>query len=145
MMTRPRATLMVCAALLAIFAGLSWTATRSKSPTYDEPLHALGAWLHLHTGDFRVNPEDPPLWHYWAALPNGRNVLNPRMDESRFKDVANDIFLEWVYVVDTLYRTAGNDGERIVSRSRAMMLSVGVALGAVIAWWSWRLSGVAAA
>src|SRR5687768_16166166 len=61
--------------LLACYALLAWTAVRTKAPTYDEPLHALGAWHHLHDGDFRLNPEDPPLWHYWAALSNGRDAL----------------------------------------------------------------------
>src|SRR4051794_27229904 len=45
------ATFFGCAALLAVFAALAWFAVDSKSPTYDEPLHAVGAWLHLHTGD----------------------------------------------------------------------------------------------
>ncbi|MGB7161043.1 MAG: hypothetical protein WBD40_23480 [Tepidisphaeraceae bacterium] len=137
--------IVVCAALLALFAVLAHFAVSAKGPTYDEPLHAVGAWLHLHKGDFRVNPEDPPLWHYWAALPNGPDALNPRMDEERFQIVDDDIFREWAYVVDVLYRTEGNDGEAIVARSRAMMLIVGVALGGVIAWWSWRLGGAVAA
>ncbi|HEV2295798.1 MAG TPA: glycosyltransferase family 39 protein [Tepidisphaeraceae bacterium] len=131
--------------LLTLFAWIAWVAVRSKSPTFDEPLHAVGAWLHLHKGDFRVNPEDPPLWHYWAALPNGENALNPRMDDEWFKIVADDVFREWAYVVEVLYGTAGNDGEAIVMRSRAMMLIVAVVLGGVIAWWSWKLGGVVAA
>ncbi len=142
---RRAAGIIACATLLALFAALSLVAVESKSPSYDEPLHALGAWLHLHRGDFRVNPEDPPLWHYWAALPNGPDALNPRTDEERFKIVADDVFREWAYVVDVLYRTEGNDGEAIVARSRRMMLIVAVALGGVIAWWSWKLGGVIAA
>jgi len=145
--TRRQATRAVvgCALLLAFFAFVAWRAVSSKSPTYDEPLHAVGAWLHLHERDFRVNPEDPPLWHYWAALPNGRGAMNPRMDDERFKIVADDVFREWAYVVEVLYRTEGNDGAAIVSRSRAMMLIVGVMLGAAIAWWSWKLGGLVAA
>jgi len=60
-----------CAALILIFALLSWFATASKSPTHDEPQHALGGWLGLRYHDYRINAEDPPLWGYWAALPNG--------------------------------------------------------------------------
>ena len=141
----PARAVVGCALLLAFFAFVAWRAVSSKSPTYDEPLHAVGAWLHLHERDFRVNPEDPPLWHYWAALPNGRGALNPRMDDERFKIVADDVFREWAYVVEVLYRTEGNDGEAIVSRSRAMMLIVGVVLGGVIAWRSWKLGGLVAA
>src|SRR5688572_28964421 len=86
-----KVAIVACAGLLIVFALLAHFAVASKSPTYDEPLHAVGAWLHLHKGDFRVNPEDPPLWHYWAALPNGPNALNPRMEEDFFKDVATDV------------------------------------------------------
>src|SRR4051794_44229 len=67
----PRLALAAIVALLIVFAGLAYFAVSSKAPTYDEPLHALGAWQQLWTHDFRVNPEDPPLWKYWAALPNG--------------------------------------------------------------------------
>ncbi len=70
-----RLALAAIAALLVTFAALAFFAVSSKSPTYDEPLHALGAWQHLWLHDFRVNPEDPPLWHYWAALPNGPHAI----------------------------------------------------------------------
>ena len=40
----PRATALICAALLAVFATLALLSSRSKSPTYDEPLHALAAY-----------------------------------------------------------------------------------------------------
>src|SRR5688500_8482112 len=73
--SRSRRAVVAALALLARFAGLAWFAVDTKAPTYDEPLHALGAWLHLHHRDFRVNPEDPPLWHYWAALPNGPGAI----------------------------------------------------------------------
>src|SRR6185436_4366415 len=60
----------VCAALTLLFTLLCWFATASKSPTYDESQHSLAAWAALHHADFRLDAEDPPLWMYWAALPN---------------------------------------------------------------------------
>jgi hypothetical protein len=76
-LSRMNARLAIAAivALLLLFAGIAHFAVSSKAPTYDEPLHALGAWQQLHLGDFRVNPEDPPLWKYWAALPNGPRAI----------------------------------------------------------------------
>src|SRR5688500_19217995 len=56
-----------------IFCTLSWSAARTKSPTTDEPMHALAAWLWTHERDFRLDPEDPPLWGYWMSLPNSRD------------------------------------------------------------------------
>src|SRR5438034_10281015 len=74
----PLRTALVCSLLLALFAALAWGAVRGKSPTYDEPLHVLAAWLQLHHGDFRLDPENPPLWNDWAGLANGRDAINPR-------------------------------------------------------------------
>src|SRR4051812_32801643 len=143
--SKSRFAIAICAALLAIFAGLSWTAVRSKSPTYDEPLHALGAWQHLHLHDFRVNPEDPPLWHYWAALPNGPHAIRADTSGKAFAEIIDDVTKQWYYVVETLFRVEGNDGDSFIMRSRAMMLVIGVALGVAIAWWSWQLGGAIAA
>ena len=28
-------------------------------------------FVRVHAGDFRVDPEDPPLFSYWAMLPHG--------------------------------------------------------------------------
>jgi hypothetical protein len=137
--------LLGCSLLLVAFATLSYTAVLSKSATYDEPLHAVGAWLHLWKHDFRVNPEDPPLWHYWAALPNGPGALKVDLHSQRYARVADDIYNEWPFVVDTLYRTSGNNADAFIDRSRFMMVLVGIGLGALVGWWSWRLGGAVAA
>jgi len=71
--------LAVCSAFLVVFGVLSYSAALQKSATIDEPVEALGSWTQLHLHDFRMNFEHPALWHYLAALPNGRNAiqLNP--------------------------------------------------------------------
>jgi hypothetical protein len=140
----PPLALLTVLALLGGFALFAWMAVQTKAPTYDEPLHALGAWLHLHHRDFRVNPEDPPLWHYWAALANGPGALAVDTNSETYKLLAQDIFYEWKYVVEALYRVPGNDAEMFVTRSRAMMLAVAVLLGLAIAWWGRRLCGTVA-
>ena len=140
-----RVAIAFIAGLLLVFAALAFFAVLSKAPTYDEPLHALGAWQHLWLHDFRVNPEDPPLWHYWAALGNGPHAIHADTNSDQFADVAHDTPTQWLYVVDTLFRTEGNNGDAFIMHSRAMMLIVGVALGCMIAWWSWQLAGAFAA
>ena len=140
-----RLALAMIAALLIAFAALAYFAVSSKAPTYDEPLHALGAWQHLWLHDFRVNPEDPPLWHYWAALPNGPHAIHADTTSQQFADIAKDTPQQWLYTVDTLFRTEGNNGDAFIMRSRAMMLIAGVALGVMVACWSWQLAGACAA
>jgi hypothetical protein len=40
-----------------------------KSPSTDEPIHLFAGYSYLKWGDFRSNPENPPLAKLWAALP----------------------------------------------------------------------------
>src|ERR1700684_3623178 len=68
--------LMIIAGLLLVFALTGWTAWRDKSATFDEPLHYMGAWLATHYDDFRCDPEDPPLWQYYAAAGTDKNRLH---------------------------------------------------------------------
>ena len=63
--------LLLCVGSLVLFALLAWLAVSQKSPTVDETTHVLGAWASYHLHDYRLDPENPPLWHYWAALPLG--------------------------------------------------------------------------
>ncbi len=142
----PRTTFLICAGLLALFGALSYSAAWQKAATFDENVHVPAAWAHLHHGDFRVNPEHPPLWKYWAALP--LVVWHPvKMDPAapQFAVVLQDLPLQWEWAVQVLYRTPGNDADRIVAIGRAMMLVAGLALGALVAWWSWKLGGAVAA
>jgi hypothetical protein len=136
----------ICVGLLLAFAWLSRSAVRTKSSTYDEPIHAVGGWTHLRFGDFRNNFEDPPLWQYWAALPVGSDALkvNWRLPSWTGMNQSSDTE-QWIFATQVLYRTPGNDGEAFIQQMRAQMVWVGVALGAVICWWSWRLGGAAAA
>src|SRR5688572_22598905 len=77
----PAATL--CAALLGLFVVTAWLGVRDKSATFDEPVGAVGAWTNLKLRDYRLDFEHPPLWKYWAALPNGgRPVGADFSDES---------------------------------------------------------------
>src|SRR5262245_29449538 len=106
----------MCAALLAIFAVLSWSAVSRKSATADEPLHALGAYVHTFHGDFRLNCEDPPLWKYWAMFPHQRGELKVDFDSSRWNSLPDDIWQGTSFVVQTLYGTPGNDPDTFINR-----------------------------
>ena len=114
-----------------MFAVTSWTAISGKSSTYDEPVHALASWLVLHDGDYRIDPENPPLWQYFAALPNDSNALRIDRADPNFAAILHqNQDLRFAWVVHELYQTAGNDGESFVRNSRRMMLILGLGLGA---------------
>src|SRR5262245_16215552 len=62
------AGLLACA-LLALFAARALLAASRLSPTFDEVSHLPAGASYLATGDFRMNPEHPPLVKELCALP----------------------------------------------------------------------------
>jgi hypothetical protein len=42
---------------------------RANAPTYDEAMHLAAGYSYLATGDFRPEPQNPPLIKTWLALP----------------------------------------------------------------------------
>jgi len=146
--SRPRggkAAAIICICLLAIFGSLAWWASREKVPTADEPLHLVSAYLAACYGDFRCNLEDPPLWKYVAVA--GSRCANMRLDLQswRWASLLKTLNVEGDFVEDTLYHTPGNDADALVRGGRARSLAVGIILGALIAWWAWKLGGAVAA
>ncbi len=140
-----RTIFLICSMLLLGFAATAWFAIQTKSPTYDEPYHALSSWLQWNRHDFRFDNEDPPLWQYWASLLNGHDALTADFDGSTWRDMPGRLINQWYWGVTTLYRTQGNDPVGFINRCRAMMLIVAVAAGGLIAYWSWKLGGGVAA
>ena len=144
--SRPNvAAVAFCGLLLAAYAAAAWVVAAGESPTYDEPYHAVSAWVQLHRHDYRIDNEDPPLWQYWASLPNGPDALRADFADPRWRDMGAAVGGQWGWATDTLYRTPDNDPAPLVRRCRAMMLIVAVGLGAAIAAWAWRLGGPTAA
>jgi len=136
--------LLACAALLAIYALTAWLAVRTKSPTYDEPLHELGAMTALR-GDYRLEFDHPPLWKYWAALPNIREAISPEpaalWEKVLWYPPSQYPLMLHVFYHDPLSPQV----DRLIARSRIMMVLLAAALGAVIGVWAFNLAGAAAA
>jgi hypothetical protein len=137
-----RIALGYCAVLVLLFAIISYSAVITKSATYDEPLHATGAWMHLRHGDFRMNFEDPPLWKYVAAIPNGADALKVDFENNpAWKATTINAYQGFAFATNVLYQTPGNDGGAFVNRSRFMMMLIGVGLALVIIAFAWKLGG----
>jgi hypothetical protein len=139
----PFRTSIICAALLLLFAGCSFFAANRCCATSDEPLHAVAADVILHRHDFRVNPEDPPLWQYWCALPQSMDAIHADFDSPAWKSLLHDMLGQFAWARDAMYSAPGADD--FLRRSRAMMLIVSVALGVLLARTAWQLGGAVAA
>lgn len=137
--------LAACILLVLSFGVFSYTGIRTKSATYDEPMHAVAGWVHLHEGDFRINFEDPPLWQYWASLINGRSALNVNWQDPVWQHLQENIYMQWTFSLTNLYRTPGVDGAAFLLRERFMMILLAMGLCSIVCLWAWRLGGPIAA
>jgi uncharacterized membrane protein len=133
------------ALLLILFTAISWLAVCTKSPTFDEPYHATAAWVQLWRHDFRLDPQNGALWHDWCGLATRPDSLSANFDADRWREIPDNLLLQWPWLVQTLYRTPGNDAARFIDRQRAMSLVLAIGLGALTAAWATRIAGPLAA
>ena len=61
--------ILIAAAALIAFAILVGGNIATTSPTSDETTHLVSGYTYLETGDYRLNPEHPPLLKMMAAVP----------------------------------------------------------------------------
>src|SRR5271154_3919007 len=111
--------LIVCAAFLAAFAAISWCALLNKCAAFDEPLHFVGAWVQTHYGDFRCNPEDPPLWKYYIAVGTRRGDMKLDQDSDLWQRMLSSIPAPAMHsAAQTMYQTPGADADRLLRAAR---------------------------
>lgn len=137
----------VCALLLSAFFAISWRASLNKCAAFDEPLHFVSAWIQTHSGDFRCNPEDPPLWKYYIAI--GTRASDMTVDTHSFlwDQMLSDLPAPAFHLAaETMYQHHPPvDADALLRAARIRLLLLGVALGWTICWWAWRLAGPVAA
>jgi len=145
--SRPKwLALAACALLLIAFWAVASSAWLDKSAAFDEPFHFVAAWVQTHYGDLRCNPEDPPLWKYYVAAGTSKNDLAMDWQSPLWNRMLDSIpAASMLYSDKVLYQTPGVDADKLLGAARKRMVLVGVALGAAIAWWAWRLRGPVAA
>jgi hypothetical protein len=130
--------------LLALFVTLSLGAALRKSPTADENFHLVAGYSYLKWGDYRINPEHPPLVKLLAALPllgleiNDRPLTRERRDAVQ----ANGKY-GWLLANQWLF--SGNDAEKLFFYARLPMVTLGAVLGLLVFCWARELYGLSAA
>jgi hypothetical protein len=124
---------------LCIAGGLAVASAAQDSQTHDEALHLTAGYSYWKTGDFRINPEHPPVAKLIATLPL-LVWLKPKFepDAEKWQRVE-----DWEISKTFLYQ---NDvpADRMLMAARTMSILFGLALGASLAWWVWRHAGPAA-
>lgn len=131
--------------LLGIFAALSITSMRTKSPTTDEVTYIGSGYYMLKTGDFTLNSAHPILFQLLMTSPLLMMDLQLPQHEKPFFSVGKYSLLEnWRYSVDFLYKANSEKVETIVFFSRAVVIFVSLILALYVFAWSKELYGVGA-
>lgn len=121
--------------LLALFAVLAITSMAQKSITGDEVTHLPSGYTYVKTGDFRLNPQHPPLMKALAGLPLLFLDLKPVDETAGWKRGR-----EWRFGRDFLVHNR-QPIERIVFLGRLPMVGIGLLLGVVLFLWGRDLWG----
>lgn len=112
------------ALLLALFVIAAGTEINSTSATYDEPVHIAAGWSYAQWGDYRLNPEHPPLVKRLAAIAL-RNVTPAAVPgahpgEPSLHELSNDWHAaladpsaEWTFAHNLLYGIRGETLARL--------------------------------
>lgn len=115
----------IVAGLLALFLLLSFTSMRRKNATFDEGVHIPAGYTYVAYGDFRLNPEHPPLSKWLAGL--AQRFLAPTVVVT---DAAWEKGEQWEFGAKYLY--AWNDAERLIFAARTPGVFLAALLGLVL-------------
>ncbi len=126
-------------ALLAAMAAAQVAAMRQESQIYDEATHLASGYSYLTTGDYRLNPEHPPLSKMLAAVP--LLFLKPHLpvEDASWKN-GDGLYFGAVFLY--LNRV---DAERMLFPARYVTIACTFALGLLLAVWARRHFSTAAA
>lgn len=136
-MTAPRQAAVVVAALAA-FVALSVASLRTKSATFDEGAHLPAGYTYWALGDYRLNPEHPPLIKLLAAAPLRLLPVTLRAD-----DVTWQTRRQWEFGRRFLYHW--NDADRLLLFGRLPIVALAALLGLAVFGWARALYGPTAA
>jgi hypothetical protein len=132
-----RATVLAaCAVLLTLFVLRADHFARTASQTFDEGAHLVAGVSYWRTGDFRLNPEHPPLLKLLWVLP-----LAFRSDVPFQPDPEGWEHRDHWRVSDAFLYEGPADHFELLLAARRVNIALATALIALLAWWSYRLWG----
>jgi len=124
--------------LITIFVigstALCWLAWH-ETQTIDEGVHISAGYSYLVTGDFRLNPEHPPLAKQLAGIP--LLFLKPTLPTNTKAWETAD---QWQFAQAFLYES-GNNSQLILVLGRLPIILLTILLGVLIARWAYELGG----
>lgn len=131
----------IAAGLLVVMFGLGLGSMAGNSAIVDEVAHIPAGYSYLHYGDYRLNPEHPPLIKDLAGLPLQFMHLKFPDDEPSW---TTDVNGQWEAGWNFIYHL-GNDANSILFWSRLPILLLAIAFGGFLYWFARRTWGTGVA
>ncbi len=127
----------VLIAILAASFGIMLNVSRQESAIMDELAHIPAGYSYLEYGDYRLNPEHPPLVKMIAAVPLMFLNLNfPTSSQAWLSDVNG----QWTAGTQFLYES-GNNADQIIDWARVGPMLLTLLLIFFIYLWAKELVG----
>ena len=133
---RPAIVSMGCVALVALFVLRADHVARNTSQTFDEGAFFVTGVSYWRTGDFRLNPDHPPLLKLLWAVPvtlRSDVPFQPDPDAWEHRD-------HW-RVADGFLYDGPVDHFELLLAGRRVNIALAALLVALIGWWAHRLWG----
>ncbi len=127
--------------LLVLMFGLGVTSMAGESAIVDEVAHIPSAYSYLHYGDYRLNPEHPPLMKDLASIPLQFMHLKFPDNEPAW---TTDVNGQWESGWNFIYHI-GNNADAILFWARLPILLVAIGFGIILYRFVWRRWGKAVA
>ena len=124
----------VVAIFAVVFILLTTISYTQKSAVWDEPIHIADGYVSLVAQDFRVDPEHPPFLRMWAALP--LLGLQPRFTTAVIDATPPSLWARSPFQFGGRFLYQDNDADRLLMRTRFMMVLLGVGLGVLLFVWA---------
>lgn len=125
-------------ALLAIMFGLMFFSARGDSPIVDEIAHIPSGYSYVTTGDYRLNPEHPPLIKDLAAIP--LVFWGAKFPYDLWRANSPVINNQWEMGWSFIYKM-GNNPDTLVLLARIPMMLVSLLFGYFVYRWAKELFG----
>ncbi|HVO93493.1 MAG TPA: glycosyltransferase family 39 protein, partial [Terriglobales bacterium] len=139
-------TAIILGVFVLVFGFLAISSSADKAPTVDESVHLVSGYSYLKWGDFRANPEHPPLVKIWAALPLlWLDVKDPRPWSPTWNQILKTEPGGPLYPFATEMVFKWNDATALFFYPKLQMLLLSIVLAVFIFIWSRELFGAPAA
>jgi 4-amino-4-deoxy-L-arabinose transferase-like glycosyltransferase len=135
---RPWGRRIVLLSGILLYAALAIASLRHMAAIFDEGAQFPAGYTYWIFGDFRLNPEHPPLVKLLASAPLLLMDVAVHRDDASWRQGQ-----QWEFGRRFLY--SWNDGDRLLFRGRLTVVLLGCFLAAAVFSWAGRLWGFAGA